>query len=127
MPISIPRLLIILTLALCARAADCFTPGAIWPDDKGVHINAHGGGVLFHDGRYYWFGEHKVAGEAGNQAQVVANQDEGHVVAGSQAVQQVEYLRLHGAIKRGGGFVCNQQIGFARQCAGYGYALALAA
>lgn len=64
---------------------------------------------------------------AGNQAQVVANQDEGHVVAGSQAVQQVEYLRLHGAIKRGGGFVCNQQIGFARQCAGYGYALALAA
>lgn len=34
-------------------------PGEIWPDDKGVHINAHGGGVLFHDGTYYWFGEHK--------------------------------------------------------------------
>jgi len=28
-----------------------------WPDDKGVHINAHGGGVMFHDGVYYWFGE----------------------------------------------------------------------
>lgn len=33
--------------------------GQIWPDDKGVHVNAHGGGMLFHDGKYYWFGEHK--------------------------------------------------------------------
>lgn len=47
-----------------------FEPGAIWPDQHGVHINAHGGGVLFHDGVYYWFGEHKIEGEAGNQAQV---------------------------------------------------------
>ena len=47
-----------------------FVPGEIWPDNNGVHINAHGGGILFHDGTYYWFGEHKVAGEAGNVAQV---------------------------------------------------------
>jgi hypothetical protein len=47
-----------------------FKPGAIWPDNHGVHINAHGGGVLFHDGVYYWFGEHKIAGEAGNAAHV---------------------------------------------------------
>jgi hypothetical protein len=26
-------------------------------DDSGVHINAHGGAILFHDGKYYWFGE----------------------------------------------------------------------
>lgn len=37
----------------------CFTPGAIWPDTDGNHINAHGGGVLYHAGTYYWFGEHK--------------------------------------------------------------------
>ncbi len=49
---------------------DSFTPGELWPDDKGVHINAHGGGILFHDGRYYWFGEHKTEGRAGNRAQV---------------------------------------------------------
>ena len=24
-----------------------FRPGAPWPDDRGVHVNAHGGGVLF--------------------------------------------------------------------------------
>ena len=47
-----------------------FTPGALWLDDHGVHINAHGGGVLFHQGTYYWFGEHKIAGPAGNQAHV---------------------------------------------------------
>jgi|GEM_PF-2709308 len=28
-----------------------------WPDDKGVHINAHGGGVIYYGGKYYWFGE----------------------------------------------------------------------
>ena len=41
-------------------------PGAIWPDNNGVHINAHGGGILEHDGAYYWFGEHKIEGSAGN-------------------------------------------------------------
>jgi len=51
-------------------ADNCFRPGDLWPDDRGVHINAHGGGVLFHGGRYYWFGEHKIAGEAGNEAHV---------------------------------------------------------
>ncbi len=45
-------------------------PGEIWPDNKGVHINAHGGGILFYDGKYYWFGEHKVEGKKGNQALV---------------------------------------------------------
>ncbi|MCQ8242437.1 glycoside hydrolase family 43 protein [Rhizosaccharibacter radicis] len=49
---------------------DAFHPGAIWPDDRGVPINAHGGGVLHHGGRYWWFGEHKIAGEAGNRAHV---------------------------------------------------------
>ena len=47
-----------------------FQPGEPWPDSNGVHINAHGGGMLDHDGVYYWFGEHKIAGEAGNRAEV---------------------------------------------------------
>ncbi|QGY43696.1 family 43 glycosylhydrolase [Maribellus comscasis] len=47
-----------------------FKPGEVWPDDNGVHINAHGGGVLFFEGKYYWFGEHKVEGRRGNQARV---------------------------------------------------------
>jgi len=47
-----------------------FRPGQLWLDTDGVPINAHGGGVLFHNGIYYWFGEHKIAGEAGNYAHV---------------------------------------------------------
>lgn len=45
-------------------------PGALWPDNDGTHINAHGGGVILHQGTYYWYGEHKIEGDEGNRAQV---------------------------------------------------------
>lgn len=45
-----------------------FTPGEIWEDNQGVHINAHGGGIVYHKGVYYWFGEHK--GQRSNAALV---------------------------------------------------------
>jgi len=68
------RLASILSLVLGplkgAQTSVSFHPGEIWPDDKGVHINAHGGGVLLHEGVYYWFGEHKIGGGAGNKAEV---------------------------------------------------------
>jgi hypothetical protein len=71
---AIKLLLVLSVIAVCAWAhgqtADSFHPGAIWPDDHGVHINAHGGGILFQNGVYYWFGEHKIAGSAGNTAHV---------------------------------------------------------
>lgn len=47
-----------------------FTPGEVWLDNNNVHINAHGGGILYHNGVYYWFGEHKTEGDAGNRANV---------------------------------------------------------
>ncbi|MDR2038551.1 MAG: glycoside hydrolase family 43 protein [Bacteroidales bacterium] len=49
---------------------NAFYPGQIWPDDKGVHINAHGGGILVMGDTYYWFGEHKTDGDLGNTAQI---------------------------------------------------------
>ncbi len=49
---------------------NAFRPGDLWLDNNGIHINAHGGGVLYHSGSYYWFGEHKIEGEAGNKAHV---------------------------------------------------------
>ena len=41
------------------RAADLplINPGALWPDDRGQHIQAHGGGILKFGGTFYWFGE----------------------------------------------------------------------
>ena len=53
-----------------AASPPAFRPGELWPDDKGVPINAHGGGILVHDETYYWFGQHMVEGDAGNSAQV---------------------------------------------------------
>ena len=46
----------------CARSPYTDQPirsGEIWPDDRGEHINAHGGGILCYDNTFYWFGEHK--------------------------------------------------------------------
>lgn len=45
-----------------------FHPGKLWFDNNQRVINAHGGGVLYHDGQYYWFGEHK--GKRSNAAWV---------------------------------------------------------
>jgi beta-xylosidase len=53
-----------------AACNEAFHPGRLWLDDQGTPINAHGGGVLFHEGTYYWFGEHKIEGSAGNVAHV---------------------------------------------------------
>ncbi|WP_018107982.1 glycoside hydrolase family 43 protein [Bacteroides propionicifaciens] len=33
--------------------------GAIWLDTDGNQINAHGGGIMYHEGTYYWYGEYK--------------------------------------------------------------------
>jgi hypothetical protein len=50
--------------SLGASPTERFSPGTLWNDTQGNRINAHGGGVIFHDGRYYWFGEHKLAGRS---------------------------------------------------------------
>ena len=34
-------------------------PGAVWFDTNGDAINAHSGGILYHEGTYYWYGEYK--------------------------------------------------------------------
>jgi len=57
-------------IILKAQPLNHFTPGEIWKDNNGQLINAHGGGILFHEGIYYWYGEHKITGKIGNSAQV---------------------------------------------------------
>ena len=34
--------------------------GEVWRDTNGNPINAHGGGLLYHKGTYYWYGEYKT-------------------------------------------------------------------
>jgi len=77
--ITLPLILSLALFAASSREKACgedtgsvpaFHPGEVWLDTNGTAINAHGGGILFHDGTYYWFGEHKIDGEAGDVAQV---------------------------------------------------------
>lgn len=53
-------LLAIMLLALPLALTAGIKPGQLWYDNRGIHINAHGGGVMYHKGTYYWFGEHKA-------------------------------------------------------------------
>ena len=52
------------------RRYQSFSPGEVWLDNQNKPINAHGGGILEYEGKYYWFGEHKTEGEGGNKANV---------------------------------------------------------
>jgi hypothetical protein len=45
--------------AAAARHAE-FRPGQVWTDADGAPINAHGGGILYYDKTYYWYGEIKT-------------------------------------------------------------------
>ncbi|GHT03539.1 glycosyl hydrolase family 43 [Bacteroidia bacterium] len=40
-------------------AEKAIVSGSEWLDTEGNRINAHGGGILYHDGTYYWYGEYK--------------------------------------------------------------------
>ena len=54
-------ILLSLSVTSCRTVADfgVLCNGEEWTDTNGNPINAHGGGVLYHNGRYYWYGEHK--------------------------------------------------------------------
>lgn len=59
--------LYVLIIALCSSlfcikvaAQDVeMKQGAVWLDTDGNAINAHGGGILYYEGTYYWYGEYK--------------------------------------------------------------------
>ncbi len=44
-------------VSLAAFPLNTFRPGELWPDTRGHHIQAHGGGILKQGDTYYWFGE----------------------------------------------------------------------
>lgn len=85
---------VFMTIGMSSCDKKYFHPGALFPDNNGVHINAHGAGFLYHDNTYFMYGEHKVEGDAGNKAEVGVHcysstnlydwEDEGIVLAVSE-------------------------------------------
>jgi Glycosyl hydrolases family 43 len=55
--------LMMICLSASAWAAPpTINPGAVWPDDRGKQIQAHGGGVIKIGDTFYWFGEDRTQG-----------------------------------------------------------------
>ncbi len=81
--------------------------------------------VLFHTAAVLHHG-HRVS-ELSHDAQVVRNKQQAHVQLVAQFAQQLQNLRLHRDVQRGGGFIGNQQFGARQQGHRDHHALALAA
>jgi len=62
--ISVPAAAVCISLlAAEGRAApQTIRPGAVWQDDSGRPVQAHGGGVILSGDTYYWFGEDRTPG-----------------------------------------------------------------
>lgn len=48
-----------LSVLSCGAPIEGHVNGTMWKDTEGFPINAHGGGILRHGDRYYWYGEYK--------------------------------------------------------------------
>jgi hypothetical protein len=45
-------------------------PGELWPDDRGNHVQAHGGGIIKVKDTYFWYGEERAKGLDSNKRYV---------------------------------------------------------
>src|SRR4249920_2186982 len=50
------------TPQLLVAAPETIRPGEVWLDDRGKHIQAHGGGVVKLGNSFFWFGEDRSQG-----------------------------------------------------------------
>ena len=78
--LRVSSLLLLLPLLITAPAAaqtkaPAFEPGAVWLDTDGRPIQAHGGGILYDRGTYYWFGENKDAPNAASEKALLGRID----------------------------------------------------
>jgi hypothetical protein len=51
-----------LSATLAFAAPQTIQPGQVWPDNRGQHVQAHGGGIIKRGDTYYWFGEDRSQG-----------------------------------------------------------------
>ncbi|MFC0518094.1 family 43 glycosylhydrolase [Mucilaginibacter angelicae] len=61
---------LITSMRVSAQKLTKISPGEVWPDDKGEHIQAHGGGITRVKDTYYWYGEERRQGLDSNKRYV---------------------------------------------------------
>jgi hypothetical protein len=60
--LSLTVAVLAVSLATAFEIPQTIKPGEVWPDNRGQHIQAHGGGIIKLNGAYYWFGEDRSQG-----------------------------------------------------------------
>lgn len=60
----------IISVSSFSQKRSHISPGEVWPDDNGNHIQAHGGGILKIKNTYYWYGEQRRQGLDSNKRYV---------------------------------------------------------
>ena len=74
---------------LLSAAPQAIRPGEVWLDDRGKHIQAHGGGMIKLADTYYWFGEDRSEGldRAKRYVSCYASKDLAHWTFRNQVVK----------------------------------------
>ena len=106
----VPALCVTLALAALSSITPAFAgpqrirPGAVWPDDRGQPIQAHGGGILKVGHTYYWFGEDRSQGNdpARRYVSCYASPDLVHWTFRNQVLKQAdpEHFGPHWVLER---------------------------
>jgi len=85
-----------LLTSLVSADPQLIQPGEVWPDDRGRHIQAHGGGIIKLGDTYYWFGEDRSRDNDPNLRYVAcyASKDLAHWQFRNQAVKADDPAKL---------------------------------
>ena len=61
-PLAVVSCFVFCLLAQTGKANAAIVPGAVWLDNRGQPIQAHGGGILKVGDTFFWFGEDRAQG-----------------------------------------------------------------
>jgi len=83
-------ILFCLTAPALLAAPAAIKPGEVWPDNRGQHVQAHGGGMIKVGDFYYWFGEDRSQGLDNSKRYVAcySSQDLAHWTFRNRVLQQ---------------------------------------
>jgi hypothetical protein len=73
-----------------------FLPGRLWCDSDGQRIQAHGGGVLRHDGKWWWYGEDRSKGYVAIGVSAYVSKDLLHWKHAGVVLPRADYGEAHG-------------------------------
>ncbi len=96
--------ILLLAAAGAFAAPQAIRPGEVWPDNRGKHVQAHGGGIIKLGDTWFWFGEDRGQGNDPEKRYVgcYSSKDLAHWTFRNQVVQwsDPENLGPHWVLER---------------------------